>query len=163
MTATSTVRTATEARLVALIAALDDFQGEPDDDALWWATPPLNSSPKNRRMVVIGTPDGALDPEAMAAGQDPATDSWTISCGVVAMGEDEALPAKQLVEDAFNAVADLLARDNRLTLVGQPHLGVRDVRISAWEGPNWSWEQGQASLAWIDFDITCAADIRRNP
>ena len=157
-----TIRAATERRLVDKIGALPGFSTQPLDGS-FWVTPPPNSTPKARRWVVIGTPDGTLRPEGNRAGQGPSVDEWLISCGIAVTDVLDPLEAKQVAEDALNAIGDMLAADHRLTMTPAPVIGVRDVQIAEIEGPHFAWESGGPALAWIDFDIAAAADIHRNP
>lgn len=165
MTAHGYVRVETEERLIAKIGRLPGFSLDQDHDALWYVTSPLNSAPKCRRFVVVGSAEGLIEPEGMQAGHGPGLDQWTIACGIADtnLGDASSLAAKRGVQDALNAIADMLAADHRITLAGEPDLGVHDVAISRVEGPLWAWGNDQAPLAWADFDISASALIRRNP
>ncbi len=153
-----TVRTYTERVLVALLADLDGFSADPAE-GLWHVTPAFAGTPTSRRWVVTGTPDGALDPDGIAAGHDPSVDEWTISCGLACTDVPDPLDAKQACEDALNVIADTLAADPRLGVADGP----RSVELGRVSGPYTSWEQGKPLMAWINFELACTADIRRNP
>lgn len=160
MVATGTIRTATERRLVEVLGQLDGFNTRAVKGQ-WYVTPAdpaLGSKVPNRRSVLIGTPDGVFDPEGIAAGHGPSTDSWGISCVIACTDVALPLDAKQACEDALNAIADELARNGRLGMAGGP----RDLTITTTVGPHFGWDSGRVPTAWIDFDIRCFADIERN-
>lgn len=164
MTAPGLIRVDVEERLIALLAALDGFSDTPDDDDLWFVTPPFNGEITNRRWIVIGSPDGPLSPEASYSGHGPSIDAWKITCGLALTGEEDPMVAKRACQDALNAIGGLLAANHRLILpdADVPALGCRDLAIEDIEGPLWSWEQGASPLAWANFDIGAQADITRN-
>lgn len=157
MVATGIIRAETEARLVEQIGGLDGFSTDLIDDG-WMVTPPVKGRPKNRRWVVIGAPEGVFDPEGMQSGKGPGVDAWGIACGIAAAGYTDALEGKQAVQDALNAIADLLAADGRLGMANGP----RDLTVTTIDGPYHEWTEN-VPLAWLNFDVQCFADIRRNP
>lgn len=160
MVATHTIRTATERRLLEVFAALDGFSAKADRTKFLVTTPPIGGAAlPNRRCVYIGVGDGALEPEGIESGRGPTTDAWVIPCSVFCTDVTDPLDAKQTVEDALNAMADELARDGRLAMADGP----RDLSITQLDGPHFGWDKNRTPGAWIDFDITCFADIRRNP
>lgn len=161
-TPTGTIRTATERRLIEVWSALPGFADHHDDDDLWWVTGPIHGRPANRRLVEIGVADGPLDPDALAAGHGPTTDSWTISCAIACYAIADAMEAKETVEAGFNAVANAVAADHRLTPAGLPDIGVQQVRVVSAVGPYYLEPDGQP-MAWMEFDVAAAAQIRRNP
>ncbi|HRW39293.1 MAG TPA: hypothetical protein P5254_16460 [Aquihabitans sp.] len=154
-----TIRTATEDRLVELIAALDDFSAVPTPGK-WLVSPPPNTVPQARRWVVIGTPDGQIDPNGLERSHNPQIDVWSIACGLACTDIADPQEGKQACEDALNAIADLLASDHRL---GLGATGPREVQVTSIDGPYSAQEQGKPRLSWLNFDISCTADIRRNP
>jgi hypothetical protein len=163
--AAGTVRTDAEVRLIGLIAELEGFDAQPASDARYWVvSTEISMPPKNRRWVVIGAPDGPLDPDAISAGIDSSTDSWTISCGIACTAENDPVKAKRDVEAALNAIADLLAGNPLLVSPhAEPvHLGTNNARVTQFDGPHFAEIPGEAPLAWIDFDIAISADIERN-
>lgn len=160
MVATGTIRTATERRLLEVFAELDGFSAKPSRNEFLVTTPPAaGKALPNRRCVYIGIPDGAIEPEGIESGRGPSTDAWVIPCSVFCTDVPDPLDAKQTVETALNAMADELARDGRLAMTDGP----RDLSITQLDGPKFAWDQNRTPGAWIDFDITCFADIRRNP
>ena len=159
-----TVRTATTRRLVELIGDLDGFSTDPTD-GLWWVTRPLNSPAKNRRIVVIGTGNTeSIDPDGIGSGHGPTRDVWLIPC-VLGITDDPNLSleaAEQACEDAFNAIADLLAADGRLNRPNDPGPpGVFGVRPTTFETFS-VWEAGKPPAAWALFDISASCQITRN-
>lgn len=160
MVATGTVRTAVENRLVEIFAALDGFSDQARPGA-WFVTPPLNGKMTARRWIVIGVaPDGDIEADSATAdgGIAATVDVWTIRCGLACTDVAASQAAKQACEDALNAMADLLAIDDRIGMNGP-----RNVEITRIRGPFSVLEQGQPRFTWIDFDITAQADIERNP
>jgi hypothetical protein len=157
MVAAGTVRTATEVQLVTVLGALDGFSTEPGD-GVWMVTPPPLGKLPNRRTLIIGTPDGPISPDAVAAGHGPSVDAWVIPCGISCTDIPEVIPAKQAIEAAVNAVADYLAAHPRIGLANGP----RDLRVVEIVGPNVHHEQGSPLMGWANFDIQAFADIERN-
>lgn len=160
--ATGTVRTATARRLVQLIATLDGFSTEPEP-ATFWVARPSGKVLANRRVVVIGTGEGTDEPDGIAATHSPSIDTWRIPCfiGVTDDPDLDLEATEQTVEDAYNAIVDLLARDDRLGGADGPGPGCRGVRPTRLELGS-IWEPGKSPAAWADFDLTATADIERN-
>ena len=157
--ARSTLRTATENRLIALASSLDGFTDQPHTEGLWLVTPPFTSKQlPNRRLLVIGAPDGLLNPDGIAKSAGPTVDTWGIAAGLVCTEISESQAAKQAVEDAFNTFADAIAADPRLGM----NPGPRDLSIPTAEGPLFAFDEQAIPTAWMNFDIQCFADIERN-
>jgi hypothetical protein len=179
MTASGSVRTATKRRLVDLFATLDGFESdlaEVDDDA-WWVTAFPGGQAKARRVVMVGIPsddESPVEPLSLAAApRRQESDGWRLNCAVVVTATDDAdvnfgewdelqFTLEQDAEDAYNAVADLLAQDDRITPEGSDDLGVRGVRVSAVDGPASTWPDTGPPSAVLFFTISAAADITRN-
>lgn len=154
-----TIRTATARHLVRLIAELDGFTTEPEEGS-FWVTRPVGEEIQNRRFVIIGTGTGTLIPDGIAAQHGPAVDVWRIPC-VISVTDDPDLDieaVEQACEDAFNAIADLLARNNRLEPGGP---GCRDVRPTSLDIQS-GWTSGAPPWAQAGFELTASADIERN-
>lgn len=153
------MRVEVEARLIALFNGLDGFSAS-HDDATWMVVPAGSFTSQqlpNRRLVVIGTDDGAFEPEGMQRGAGPGEDVWIITCGLVCTAIADPIDAKQACQDALNAIAAELNRDHRIGLAG-PH----DLFVSRIEGP-WFGTDQSTPTAWANFDITANATIRRIP
>jgi len=157
--ATGTIRTATENRLIEIIADLDGFTDKLAAGQ-WVVQGPPNGKPKGRRWVVIGLYDGEFEREGMERGTDPGADKWEINCGLSCNDVADAQQGKQVCEDALNAIADLLAADHRL---GVADGGPREVGITRISGPHSDQVEGYPRFCWIDFTISATADIRRTP
>lgn len=154
-----TVRTATAHQLVRLIAELDGFTTDPETGS-FWVTRPAGEEIQNRRFVLIGTGTGSLVPDGIAARHGPSIDVWRIPC-IISVTDDPDLDieaAEQACEDAFNAIADLLARNARLEPEGP---GCRDVQPVSLE-INSAWDPGNPPAAWATFELSASADIERN-
>ena len=162
MTASGTVRTATERRLIDKIALLPGFDTSPSSNAVWWVTSPITGQAQNDRLVVIGTYVGEFIPEGMAAGANPQMDEWTIECGIGLLGFDDTLEAKQEAEDAYNMIADMIAADARLSLAGEDDVGVQQVTTARMDGPTASFDDNGTPLVFIEFAVSAAAVIHRN-
>ncbi|MCU1356387.1 MAG: hypothetical protein JWM89_1805 [Acidimicrobiales bacterium] len=169
MTSPRTIRTATENRIIELVAALEGYSRQPTADVEWLVTPPYRGAPSHRRLLVVGYADASeLDSDGIQPGADPSIDAWSISCGVATTDVVEAQEAKALCEAAFNDVADLLARLPDLSMPGGP----RDLRaIAPAGGPFFDWLPSNPNnpaselvpTGWMNFEIPCFADIERNP
>lgn len=157
-----TVRTATARRLVELIATLDGFSTEPESGS-FWVTRPTGKKLANRRIVVVGMGPGTSTPDGIAATHGPSFDTWRIPVfiGVTDVPDLDIEATEQTVEDAYNAIADLLALDDRLGGPDGPGPGCRGVAPTTFELGS-SWEPGKPPSAWADIELTATADIERN-
>lgn len=148
-----------EERLIEVFNALDGFTST-RDDGKWMVVPAGSFDTKqlpNRRLVVIGTPDGAFEVDGMQAGRAPGIDVWTITCGLVCTVIRNPLDAKKACQAALNAMADELARDHRLAMARGP----QELTIARVDGP-WFAVDKTIPTSWLNFDITASALIRRN-
>lgn len=153
------MRVEVEAELINRFNALDGFS--PNHSDATWMTVPAGSFTStqlpNRRLVVVGTDDGAFEPEGMQRGAGPGEDVWVITCGLVCTTISDPIAAKQACQDALNQICAELARDHRLGMHG-PH----DLVVTRIEGP-WFGMDKSVPTAWSNFDITANATIRRTP
>lgn len=158
MSATSTVRTATELRLVDLLGGLTGWSTSPDDPTDWYVRPWGRGRPEARRSVTVGVPIGSSQPDAIAGQASSTTDAWTCTVWVICTDIDDGPTAKQAVEDVVNEIADLLVTDPRLDM----NPGPRSAVIGTWEGPFFEVTDGLA-VCTAEVEITFTADIWRDP
>lgn len=158
MSASSTIRTVTELRLVELLGGLPGWSTSPDTPGIWWVRPWGRGQPESRRQVTVGVPTGSIDPEAIASLSSSTTDAWTCTIWIICTDIIDGPTAKQTIEDRVNEVADLLVSDQRLGI----NPGPRSALIGSWEGPYFELIEGDA-IATAEIEITFTADIWRNP
>ena len=163
--ASGTQRAASTKRLKEMIATLDGFSAE-EEDGLWFVSRPYDGRKGRRQLLVGWSAEGDTATTGIAAGQQPADDAWTLPCVLLLDDEAAMTPedAEIAVEEAYNAVADLLATPGGDRLVLDGEAGPDGVSGAMARNPSIRCDHaaGSAPSATCSFAITLTCPIRRN-